>query len=53
MYLVFVTISGTVLMKSFYCPEENNKGVFCYVDEVTFGKYLMMAIGYQWSPSCD
>ena len=33
--------------------EESNKGVFCYVNEVTFGPCLRMGVGCQENQPCD
>lgn len=33
--------------------EERNKGVFCYVNEMTFGPYLRMGVGCQENQPCD
>ena len=33
--------------------EESNKGVFCYVNEMTFGPYLRMGVGCQENQPCD
>ena len=32
---------------------ESNKGIFCYVNDVTFGKLIGMEAGCQWSQLCD
>lgn len=32
---------------------ESKEGVFCYVNEVTFGKQLSLRAGCQWSQLCD
>lgn len=38
-YLVSVSIPGTELLYSWdFLSAESNAGVFCYVNEVTFGK---------------
>ena len=41
MYLVFVLISDTEFLKPLnFLSVESNKGVFCYVNESTFGTHL-------------
>ena len=32
---------------------ESDKGIFCSVNEVTFGKHLRVGAGCQWSQPCD
>ena len=47
-YLVFITVSGTELLKSLEFPKwESYKIVFCYVNEMTFGTHLKVWAGYQ------
>ena len=36
-----------------FLSDKNNKSVFCYVNEVAFGKSLRMRAGCQWIQSCD
>ena len=43
--MVFITVSGTELLKSLEFPKgESYKVVFCYVNEMTFGKYPRMGV---------
>ena len=44
-YTVFVPITGRVPKTSGISCEESNKGVFCYVDEVSLGKPLRIWAG--------
>lgn len=55
-YLFFVSISGMELLKEtlgIFCDEDNN-GVFCFINEVTLGKYpnnLRMGLVGTFSPT--
>lgn len=55
-YLFFVSISGMELRKKtlgIFCDEDNN-GVFCFINEVTLGKYpnnLRMGLVGTFSPT--
>lgn len=55
-YLFFVSISGMELLKKtlgIFCDEDNN-GVFCFINEVTLGKYpnnLRMGLVGTFSPT--
>lgn len=47
-YLVFVPISSTELLKPWgFLEDENDQGISCYVNEMTFGMHLRMGAGYQ------
>ena len=53
-YLVFVSFlaqSSSNLCN--FVSDENNKGVFCYVNEVTFGPHLRWQPGCQEDKPCD
>lgn len=47
-YLIFISGPGFRLLS-----DESNKGVFCYVKEVIFGKHLRTRPGYQWNQPSD
>lgn len=32
---------------------ESNKGVVCYINEVTFGQHVTVEAGCQWRQPCD
>lgn len=54
MYLVFVPFSGTELLKlREFISDESDKGVFCYVNEITYGFHLGMGPGCQEIQPCD
>ena len=53
-YFVFITVSGTELLKSLEFPKwKSYKVVFCYVNETTFGTHLKVWAGYQENQSHD
>ena len=53
MYLVFVPVSGTVLLKSLKLPDKNNTGVFYYVNKVILESYLRLGAGCQGNQPGD
>ena len=53
-YILFIPVSCTELLKpSEFLINENDKGVFCYISEVTFELHLRMGAGCQWNQLCD
>lgn len=44
MYLVFVPVSGIVLLKSLELPDKNNTGVFHYLNKVILESHLRLVL---------
>ena len=53
MYLVFVPVSGIVLLKSLELPDKNNTGVFHYVNKVILESHLRLGTGCQGNQPGD
>ena len=52
-YLVFIPVSGTMLLKSLEWPDKNNTGVFHYVNKVILESHLRLGAGCQGSQPGD